>query len=78
MTQILPDPLAFIPRSPEISTIRLINRNAHDWSDWRILQDDRQNSAIAGLASVGGLWTSIGGLFLIVFGTSVLQILFGK
>jgi len=84
MTQILPDPLAqnipFIPtpQSPEISTIRLINRNAHDWSDWRIIQDDRQKSVVAGLASVGGLWTSIGGLFLIVFGTSVFRILFGK
>jgi len=82
ISQILPDPLAefipFIPRSPDISTIRLINRNVHDWSDWHITQDDRQKSVIAGLASVGGLWTSVGGLFLIVFGTSVFRILLGE
>ena len=84
VTQILPDPLAQIipfipsPRAPEISTIRLLNQVVYDWTDWQIIQDDRQNSVVAGLASVGGLWTSVGGLFLIIFGTSVFRILFGE
>ena len=82
MTQILPDPraqsLPFIPHSPEISTIRLVNQATYDWADWNIRQEYREKSVLSGLASVGGLWTSIGGFFLIVFGAPALRILFGK
>jgi len=79
MAHVLPDPLAqtslLIPNSAEISTIRLTVQN--DYSDWKILQDYREKSILNGFASVGGLGTFLGGLFAIVYGSSIVRILFG-
>lgn len=76
---ILPDPQAsiskLIPRSPEIATIRIISFS--DFSEVTIVQDYREKSIPKGFATIGGLWTFLGGIFSALFGSSIVRILFG-
>lgn len=85
MHHVFPDPQAAnpdlgIPRSENISTLRVF---VHDDSfgdghrGWTLIQDYRDKSVLNGFASVGGLWTFLSGIFTIVFGTSLLRMLFG-
>jgi hypothetical protein len=64
-----------ITQAPNIATIRIISQT--DTSEWRIFQDYHDKSALKGFASVGGLWSFLGGIFVVIFGTSILQIVFG-
>jgi hypothetical protein len=65
-----------IPQAPNISTIRISVQN--DPSDWRIIQDYREKSILGGLSSVGGLANLFGVLFVVLFGSSLLRLLFGR
>ncbi len=79
MAHVSTDPMAstspLITRAPDIATIRIISQT--DTTEWRIIQDYRDKSALSGFASVGGLWSFLGGIFAVIFGTSILQIVFG-
>ena len=80
MDHVFPDPQAAnpylgIPRSTNISTLRAFLYDG-DFG-WTLLQDYRDKSVLNGFASVGGLWTFLSGIFTIVFGSSLLRMLFG-
>ena len=75
---VIPDPLAGSPsiqRSPDISTFRVFMQN--DAAELSSIQDYRTKSVLQGFSSLGGLWTSLGGVFAVIFGSPVLRILFG-
>jgi hypothetical protein len=75
--QMYPDlQVADTDRSANISTLRLFKLD--NWADTRVIQDYRMNSVIAGFADVGGLWTSLSGIFTVIFGASLLHVLYGK
>jgi hypothetical protein len=59
-----------------ISTLHLSPSNFLDYG-WTIVQDYRQYSVWNGFSSIGGLWTFLNGIFAIVFGSSMLVVLFG-
>jgi len=46
--------------------------------EWRILSDERTNTVLGGFSGLGGLWTSLGGLFTFVFGGTLLHYLGSK
>jgi hypothetical protein len=62
-------------RSPDVANIRILSPN--DFSNWRLIQDYRERSVLKGFAVVGGLWTFLCGVFAMVFGPSLLHLLFG-
>lgn len=72
-----PDPHSeiSIPRSPEISTLRTFAMI--DSSERVFIQDSRENSIINGFSQIGGLWTVLSGIFAVVFGISLMRVLFG-
>ena len=79
MAHSYPDPRAGnspIPRSPEISTLRTFAMA--DSSERVFIQDNRENSLVRGISEIGGLWTSLSGIFTVVFGISLMRVLFGK
>jgi hypothetical protein len=65
-----------IPRSLNTSTFRVFVQD--DASEWITTVDDRNESVLNGFSRVGGLWAFLGGVFTILFGTSLLRILCGK
>jgi hypothetical protein len=77
---ISPDPQVsisrLVPQSPEIATIRIISLS--DFSEVTIIQDYREKSIPKGFATIGGLWTFLGGVFTALFGSSIMRILFGS
>jgi hypothetical protein len=62
-------------RSPDVANIRILSPN--DFSSWSLIQDYRERSVLKGFAVVGGLWTFLCGVFAMVFGPSLLHLLFG-
>ena len=80
MVHVFPDPQAGIspriPRSPEISTLRIYVMV--DNSEWVLVQDNRYKSVVRGFSDVGGLWTFLSGTFAMVFGISLMRVLFGE
>jgi hypothetical protein len=66
---------SFIPHSPGISTLRAYAMV--DPSEWVIVQDNRDKSVVRGLADVGGLWAFLSGAFAMIFGISLMRVLFG-
>ena len=80
MVHVFPDPQAgispLIPRSPEISTLRAYVMM--DNSEWILVEDNRDKSVIHGFSDVGGLWTFLSGTFAMVFGISLMRVLFGE
>ena len=65
-----------ILKAPDIATIRLTRQI--DDSEWHIIQDRLDKSIIRGLASSGGLWTALGGILSLLFGSSIMRIMFGQ
>jgi len=74
-----PDPQAgtspLIAQGSEVATIRITPQN--DPSEWKIIRDYRDKSVLKGFASVGGLWAALGGIFAVLFGSSIIRIIFG-
>ena|SRR6266540_1382781 len=79
MVHVWPDPRAVttptIVRAPDVSTLRIVT--PYQFGEWRIVQQTRDKSVLNGFGSVGGLWTFLGGIFTILFGTSIMRIIFG-
>ncbi len=77
MVHVWPDPVTSptIPRSPDIATIRIIS--PFDFSDWEATRDARKKSVLNGFASVGGLWTVVDAVFVLLFGSFLMRTLFG-
>lgn len=46
-------------------------------SNYQIEQDYSDSSVLSGFALLGGVWTSINGLFAAIFGSTLLLVLFG-
>ena len=65
-----------IPLSPSISTLRTFAMI--DSSERVFTQDSRENSLINGFSEIGGLWTFLSGIFAVVFGISLMRVLFGR
>jgi len=80
MLSVYPDPLAsespLIQQGRNISTFRVIMQ--YRFSESRMLQDYRSASVLQGFSQVGGLWTFLTGVFAAIFGSTVIQILFGS
>jgi hypothetical protein len=74
ISHVSPDPTFIVP-SPDVSTMRIFLQN--DFTDWRITQDSQEKSVLKGFSVVGGLWAFFGGIFAMLFGKSIMQILFG-
>ena len=76
---VYPDPLVsvspLIQHSPNISTFR-VSLQDHQ-SEFITVQDYTNRSVLHGFAEVGGLWTFLGGVFAAIFGSSLVQILYG-
>ena len=74
-----PDPQAVtspvITQAPDVSTLRIIA--PYNFAEWKIIQQSRDRSVLKGFATIGGLWTFLGGIFTALFGTSILRIIFG-
>jgi len=49
----------------------------NDFTDWRITQDSQEKSVLKGFSVIGGLWAFFGGIFAMLFGKSIMQMLFG-
>jgi hypothetical protein len=65
-----------LPPGPNIATIRFSARNKA--TTWRVKQDAREKSVLSGLSSAGGLGSLLGTVFLFLFGSSLLGIMFGE
>jgi len=65
-----------IPCSLNASTFQVFVQD--DPSEWITILDERDESVLSGLSRIGGLWAFLGGVFTVLFGTSLLCILFGK
>lgn len=76
-----PDPRAstssLIIVAPDIATIRL-TPSVFDRSDWQIIREYQDKSVIRSISSAGGLWTALGGILSILFGSSIMRIVFGE
>ncbi|KXN83768.1 hypothetical protein AN958_01095 [Leucoagaricus sp. SymC.cos] len=74
---LFPDPKspADVSDSHEISTLRLfpVRRDVA----WRLIQDYNEDSVLSGFALLGGVWTFLNGIFSILFGCTLLLMLFG-
>ena len=80
MLNVHDDPLAsvenpLIPKGRDVSTFRVIMQP--NLSELRMLQDYRSRSVLQGFSQVGGLWTFFTGVFAAIFGSTIIQILFG-
>ena len=75
MIHVWHDPRTNITRAPDVSTLRIVT--PYNFAEWRIIQQSRDKSVLKGLASVGGLWTFLGGIFTALFGTTIMRIIFG-
>jgi hypothetical protein len=77
MLSLGPDPGADIAivRAPGISTLRTFAMI--DSSERVFTQDSRDNSLISGFSEIGGLWTFLSGIFAVMFGSSLMRVLFG-
>jgi hypothetical protein len=71
-----PDPSLQVPRDNNTATLRLYLQA--DYSNWRLSVDYRDKSVLGGLSAVGGFWTVLNGSFAMIFGTSLLFVLFGE
>ncbi|PPQ65421.1 hypothetical protein CVT24_011502 [Panaeolus cyanescens] len=76
---IVPDPLVALDppafnTSANFATFRLFV--SHDTGEVRIVQDSREESVLGGFSALGGLWTFLGGIFAMFFGTSLMKIFF--
>lgn len=75
LTAITTDPSPLVPHAENTATLRIWGQN--DYSEWLIRRDYREKSVWAGFAAVGGFWTFLNGVFALLFGSSLLLILFG-
>jgi hypothetical protein len=50
----------------------------NDFTDWRITQDSQEKSILKGFSVVGGLWAFFGGIFIWLFGKTIMQMLSGE
>jgi hypothetical protein len=71
-----PDPSLQVPRDNNTATLRLYLQD--DYSDWHLSVEYREKSVLAGISAVGGFWTVLSGLFAMIFGTTLLFVLFGE
>jgi len=76
LTAVYPDPSDTIPQGKNISTIRIFVQG--DLSDTKIVSDYRATSALSGFSTVGGLWTTLSGIFAILFGGSLFHLISGS
>jgi hypothetical protein len=74
ISHVISDPSPFITRSPDVATIRIVFQV--NPSLWTIVQDSREKSVLKGFSSVGGLWTALCGIFAVLFGSSILRVMF--
>jgi len=68
------DPNSTIPRGENISTLRVFIQ-PDNGLEFRIISDYRDNSVVDGFSAVGGLWTTLSGIFAVLFGGSLFHIL---
>ncbi|KAF5350026.1 hypothetical protein D9756_009155 [Leucocoprinus leucothites] len=79
------DALLTDPSPPELqqkqinsASLRLVPlRRGGSQAEYRLVQDDKENSMLSGVALLGGLWTFLNGAFAVIFGSTLLLILFG-
>ncbi|KAJ2923916.1 hypothetical protein H1R20_g13178, partial [Candolleomyces eurysporus] len=80
MAYTTPDPLAAIspdyPTGPNVSTFRIVSTTFS--GEWTTIQDYRTKSVMGGFAEVGGLGTFLSIVFVVLFGNSLLGIVYPK
>jgi hypothetical protein len=75
MPVLVPDPSTVVPRVNNTATLRLTIDDL--FGSLTVTTESRQQSALSGVANIGGLWTFLNGIFALLFGSSLLFILFG-
>ena len=77
--QLIPDP-DFSLADNTTATLRLtVNPNLiAEGFDREIIEHTVENPALIGLGLVGGIWTSVNGLFILFFGGSLFFVAFGE
>ena len=73
LDNLFPDPSSTF--SPNTSSV--VFTGHLDSSNIVVLEDYRQHTFFSGLASVGGIFTIVDGVFAIIFGMGLMAILFG-
>ena len=73
LDNLFPDPSSTF--SPNTSSV--VFTGHLDSSNIIVLEDYRQHTFFSGLASVGGIFTIVDGVFAIIFGMGLMSILFG-
>ena len=73
LDNLFPDPGSTF--SPNTSSV--VFTGHLDSSNIVVLEDYRQHTFFSGLASVGGIFTIVDGVFAIIFGMRLMSILFG-
>lgn len=70
-----PDPSPIDPKDNNTATLRLAPPfNPYEYA---VEQEYVEHSVLSGLALMGGIWTSLNGVFAMVFGSTLLLVLFG-
>jgi len=76
ISTLTPDPSPLIPRHENTATLRIYVQD--DPSNFVFVEEYREKSVLGGFAAVGGFWTFINGAFAVIFGSSLMFILFGR
>ncbi|KDR74982.1 hypothetical protein GALMADRAFT_140546 [Galerina marginata CBS 339.88] len=73
---LMPDPSSVIVRRNNTGMLRLYGQD--DNSEWYVRGDHREHDVFGGLGISGGFWASINGLFVVLFGSSLLWVISGS
>ena len=80
MPSVITDPLVpeslFIPHAHDIATLRVSLQKPISFEQ-KMIQDYRNHSVLQGFSAVGGLWTSLTLIFVVMFGNSIGRIISG-
>ena len=61
----------------DVATLRVTMMGRSGVPYWTVLADNRDNTVLKGLASAGGFWTLVNGIFATLMGGSLPYCLFG-
>ena len=76
LNQLFPDPSPLIPRSENISTLRIFCPIFD--GETVSIQENKVQTVWGGISATGGIWTFLNGFFAMVFGQSLFHIFFGS
>lgn len=76
LESLVPDASPLIERRNNTGTLRIYAQD--DISEWYVDADYREHDIVSGFGALGGFWMSSSGIFVILFGSSLLWLMQGK